>query len=244
MFTSQHPIHAGFPEERRIPGEHSGGADRQNCSQTSQGRGRPPRAHFSRHAQVLEKMERVLVAPPSLDDGRSSGRRGQPRPERPAFEGSRIKRRRDSALVSTQQQRVFLLPPSQVYPLAPPSAITSWGTRVVKSHAVGWSPWQPTGTKPSPQPPQGSSSYFPPLGPGRFELLPEVGCRAPLASGTRLREGGTASPGAPPPALKHLGAGVSTPDVARRPPAVRAPSLGQAAGESGRTRGRGCDFSL
>lgn len=40
------------------------------------------------------------------------------------------------------------------------------------------------------------------------------------------------------------GWGFSTPDVVLRPPAVRAPSLGQAAGESGWTRGRGWDFSL
>lgn len=46
-----------------------------------------------------------------------------------------------------------------------------------------------------------------PQGPGRFRLLPEVGRPEPLASGTRLREEGTASPGAPPPALEHLGAG-------------------------------------
>lgn len=44
-------------------------------------------------------------------------------------------------------------------------------------------------------------------GPGRFRLLPEVGRPEPLAYGTRLQEEGTASPGAPPPALEHLGAG-------------------------------------
>lgn len=40
------------------------------------------------------------------------------------------------------------------------------------------------------------------------------------------------------------GWGFSTPDVVLRSPAVRAPSLGQPAGESGWTRGRGWDFSL
>lgn len=40
------------------------------------------------------------------------------------------------------------------------------------------------------------------------------------------------------------GWGFSTPDVVHRPPAVRTPSLGQATGESGWTRGRGWDFSL
>lgn len=62
-------------------------AGRQNCSQTSQGKGRPPRAHFSRHAQVWEKTEMVLVAPPTEGDGRGTrSSRGHPGPERSAFE--------------------------------------------------------------------------------------------------------------------------------------------------------------
>lgn len=50
--------------------------------------------------------------------------------------------------------------------------------------------------------------------------------------------------GSPASVLGHLGAEVSTPDVARRPPAVRAPGPGLAARESGWTRGRGWNFSL
>lgn len=46
----------------------------------------------------------------------------------------------------------------------------------------------------------------------------------------------------PAPVLEHLGAEVSTPDVACRRPAVRAPGTGLASRESGWTRGRGWDF--
>lgn len=161
--------------------------------------------------------------------------------KRPALSRNREQRGGDSALVLTHQEHVFPFPKSLPRPLLLPSPLR--GTRIVKSHAVGfhgrlWA-WchHPNVLKEAPV-----TAY--PRAPTSPAPFPGAGCRAPLAFGTRLQEGGTTSAGAPPRALKLLDGEVSIPDVARGPPAVRAPGPGLAAGESGWTRGKGWDLSL
>lgn len=151
-------------------------------------------------------MERLLEVPP-LWDGRSRGSR---RPERPAFEvGTRVQKEEglssglnrstesSSPPLSKRPRRPLPLPspPGELRLLNPTRWAGLHGSLLARRHHPNLPREAPVTSHPRAQ------------GPGRFRLLPEVGRPEPLAYGTRLQEEGTASPGAPPPALEHLGAG-------------------------------------
>lgn len=157
------------------------------------------------------------------------------------------KGRRDSALVSTGPQRVLLPSPSQESPPAlplpsPPGELgllnpTRWaglhGSLLARRHHPNLPRAAPVTSHPRAPAASNCSQRWD----AQSLRHLEPGCER---KGRPLRE--------PHPRPWNIwvrgGWGFSTPDVVRRPPAVRAPSLGQAAGESGWTRGRGWDFSL